>query len=52
MLTPWGCLYATFLAYNIDLSSVSGTMGGHIIEDFMELMTKCGYVEKVENGEV
>lgn len=50
-LTPWGCLYATFLAYNIDLSSISGTMGEHIVEDFMELMAKCGYVKRKESDE-
>lgn len=51
-LTPWGCLYATFLDYNIDLSSVSGKMGEHIVEDFMELMSKCGYIRRVENSDV
>lgn len=51
-LTPWGCLYAIFLAYNIDLSSVSGTIGEHIVEDFMELMVKCGYIGRTENSDI
>ena len=52
MLTPWGCMYAIFLDYNINLSSISGTMGEHIVEDFMELMVKCGYIWRTENGDI
>lgn len=48
VLTPWGCLYGTLLEYNIDLDYVSGTVGNHIVEDFMDAMMRAGYVV---NGE-
>lgn len=46
-LTPWGCLSAVLDDYGIDVSHISGRTGTHIVEDFMEDMARCGYVEKV-----
>lgn len=46
VLSPWGCLYAVLLDYNIDLSYVKGRVGEHIVEDFMDAMVNCGYISK------
>ena len=51
MLTPWGCLYATLLDYGVDLSHISGRVGTHIVEDFMETLTTIGYIGRVEDSE-
>ena len=51
-LTPWGCLCAAFSDYNVDISFITGKMGGHIVEDFMELMEKAGYVKKDGEKEI
>ncbi len=48
VLTPWGCLYGVMLDYGIDVSSIRGRVGEHIVEDFMEAMEKAGYVTKSE----
>lgn len=45
-LSEWGCLYGILDDYGIDVSHIPGRVGKHIVEDFMELMTKAGYVEK------
>lgn len=52
-LTPWGCLYATLLEYDIHLThdngkEISGSVGTHIVEDFMDAMVRCGYVGKAK----
>jgi len=44
VLTPWGCLYAVLHDYGIDAEHISGKVGKHIVEDFMELMVRAGYV--------
>lgn len=46
VLTEWGCLSSVLSDYGIDISHIPGKVGKHIVEDFMELMTKAGYVEK------
>lgn len=48
VLTPWGCLYATLREYGIDLSHITGRVGEHIVEDFMETMVRAGHVLKAE----
>lgn len=48
VLTLWGCLYLTLLDYGIDASHIPGKVGEHIVEDFMEMMEKAGYVRKGE----
>lgn len=45
-LTPWGCLYMVLTDYGIDVNSVPGIVGKHIVEDFMEEMCKTGYAER------
>ena len=50
-LTPWGCLYAVMLDYNIDLSYVKSRVGEHIVEDFMDAMVNCGYISKVGDAD-
>lgn len=52
MLTPWGCLFGVLIDYGINVSHISGRIGEHIVDDFMDAMVKCGYIEKVENNEV
>ncbi len=50
-LTPWGCLSTILNDYGIDFSHIHGRCGEHIVEDFMDLMVKCGYViEKSVNN--
>ena len=51
VLTPWGCLSSVLEDYGIDISRVSGKIGGHIVDDFMELMERAGYVVHNE-GEI
>ena len=46
ILTPWGCMSCTLSDYNIDYSHLTPAMGKHMVEDFMELMEKTGYVRK------
>ena len=52
ILSEWGCLRNVLVDYGVDVSRVTGKIGEHIVEDFMELMVKCGYIGKVDNGEV
>lgn len=47
-LTPWGCLSAVLSDYGIDTTHISGKVGGHIVDDFMDLMISCGHAEKCE----
>lgn len=46
ILTKWGCLSAVLDEYNINIGRISGTVGNHIVEDFMDLMCKMGYCER------
>ena len=46
--TEWGCLYSVLSDYGIDVSHISGRVGQHIVEDFMEMMVKSGYVARNE----
>lgn len=50
-LTPWGCLAGTLEEYGIDTSKVSPRVGEHIIEDFMDVMVRCGHVVKMEGND-
>lgn len=50
-LTKWGCLYAVLCDYGIDVNRISGKVGEHIVDDFMELMQKNGYVVRHEENE-
>lgn len=43
-ISPWGCLLITLRDYGVDVSHISGKVGGHIVEDFMDLMIKARYV--------
>lgn len=45
-LTPWGCLMLTLNDYGINTEGIRGVVGKHIVEDFMELMEKSGYVRR------
>lgn len=47
-LTEWGCLYLILNDYGFDASHVSGRVGSHLVEDFMDLMCKAGYIERNE----
>lgn len=51
ILTPWGCMSCVLSDYNIDYSHLTPTMGKHMVEDFMKLMEKTGYLEKVNTDE-
>ena len=52
VMSEWGCLSSVLTDYGVDVSRVTGKIGEHIVEDFLELMVKCGYIGKVENGEI
>lgn len=49
VLTEWGCLGSTLKEYGIDVSHITGRVGKHIVDDFMDAMCKAGYVEKKGN---
>lgn len=51
VLSPWGCLSVVLEDYGIDISRISGKVGSHIVEDFMELMEKAGYILKCDDNE-
>lgn len=51
VLTEWGCLSAVLSDYGIDFSHISGRVGQHIVEDFMEMMEKSGYIAKVNKDD-
>ncbi len=44
----WGCLYHVLIDYGVNVSYISGRVGEHIVDDFMDAMVKCGYVGKAE----
>ncbi len=46
MVTPWGCLYSVLSDYGIEVGHVAGRVGAHIVDDFMDAMTRAGYVAK------
>lgn len=51
-LTPWGCMCCILKDYGIDVGNIPCVIGQHMVEDFMELMQKQGYLRKAdENGE-
>lgn len=52
VLSEWGCLSSVLTDYGVDVSRVTGKIGEHIVEDFMELMVKCGYIWRAENSDV
>lgn len=51
VLSPWGCLSVVLEDYGINISRISGKVGSHIVEDFMELMEKSGYILKDDSNE-
>lgn len=51
VLSPWGCLSVVLKDYGIDISRISGKVGSHIVEDFMELMEKSGYILECDDNE-
>ena len=50
-LTLWGCLVEVLEDYNISTGSLTPRMGEHLVEDFMELLEKQGYIRKREEEE-
>ena len=53
-LTPFGCLYATLLDYGVNLDdyNITGTIGGHMMDDFMGSLERAGYLERADKEEV
>lgn len=51
VLSPWGCLSVVLEDYGIDISRISGKVGSHIVEDFLELMEKAGYILECDDNE-
>lgn len=51
VLTPWGCLASVLSDYKIDVSGISGKVGEHIVEDFMDAMERMGHVVYVEGDD-
>lgn len=49
VLSEWGCLSLTLNDYGINTDRIPGRVGKHIVEDFMELMCKAGYIVKNES---
>lgn len=47
-LTEWGCLSMTLADYGINTSHITGTIGKHLVDDFMKAMENAGYVERHE----
>ena len=52
VLSEWGCLSSVLTDYGVDVSRVTGKIGEHIVEDFLELMCKCGYIGRAENSDI
>ena len=50
ILTPWGILYSILCDYGIDCSSTTSAIGTHLVDDFMDAMTKHGYLIKTGVG--
>ena len=51
VLSPWGCLSVVLEDYGIDISRISGKVGSHIVEDFLELLEKAGHILKCDDNE-
>ncbi len=47
-LTPWGCMSIVLEDYGIPCDHITGTIGNHLVEDFMDMMVKQGHVCKKE----
>lgn len=48
-LTKWGCLVVTLNNYGFEIPDyITGAVGDHIVDDFMEAMQLAGYVAKRE----
>ena len=47
-LTEWGCLVATLTDYGVDTSNITARVGQHMVEDFLNLMVRCGYIGLAE----
>ena len=52
VMSEWGCLSSVLTDYGVDVSRVTGKIGEHIVEDFLELMVKCGYIGRAENSDI
>lgn len=50
-ITPWGCMVSVLNDYGIDTSHLTGKMGEHLVEDFMDAMVMAGYIKKKEETE-
>lgn len=48
VMTEWGCLSSTLEEYGIDVSHITGRVGSHIVEDFMDALCTAGYLQKRE----
>ncbi len=54
VLSEWSCLASVLNEYGINVSHITGRVGAHIVEDFMDAMCNAGYVSKkeVEDGNI
>lgn len=48
VISEWGCLCSTLEEYGIDVSHITGRVGAHIVEDFMDALYTAGYLQKKE----
>lgn len=48
-LTPWGCLMAVLHDYGVDVDFITARIGEHMVNDFMDLLVKRGYLEDKRN---
>ena len=48
-LTPWGIMYDVLQDYGFEPQKLTGRMGEHLVEDFMDGMVRNGYVGKMED---
>ena len=48
-LTTWGCMQAVLTAWNINTDHLTPRMGECMVEDFMEMLVKHGYLTKEED---
>ena len=51
-LTMWGCPSAVLEEYGFDTNHISGRVGEHIVEDYMDQLEQCGYLKKKEQDEI
>lgn len=53
VLTPWGCLSRVLEDYGFDTSGIKQpVIGQHMVDDFMKLMEKSGYIATAKDEEV